>query len=138
ALCGRTGISPDILVMYQEFLNRGIHPRVKQRGSIGEGDITTMSMIGQAIIGQGEVEYKGQIVPAAQALAAEGMAPAVLGPKDGLSIVAPNAQGEALAAILIYETRQLLEELNAVFCLSLEGLNGGLEPLKEVSNAARG
>ena len=138
ALCGRTGIAVEILEIYAEFLNRGIHPRVLGRGSIGEGDITTMSLIGQAVIGEGEVEYHGQILPAAEVLKKEGMKPAILGPKDGLSIVAPNAQGETLAAMLVYEAEELLKVANAVFCLSLEGLNGGLQPLSEVPNVARG
>ena len=56
ALCGRTGIASNILKMYEEFLNRGIHPRAMRRGAVGEGDVSTMSMIGQAMIGQGEVE----------------------------------------------------------------------------------
>lgn len=54
ALCGRTGIASNILKMYEEFLNHGIHPRAMRRGAVGEGDVSTMSMIGQAIIGQGE------------------------------------------------------------------------------------
>ena len=45
-LCFRAGASTEILTMYKEFLNRGIHPRVLQRGSIGEGDISTLSLIG--------------------------------------------------------------------------------------------
>lgn len=138
ALCGSTGISVDILKLYQEFLNHGIHPRVTQRGSIGEGDISTLSLIGQTMIGAGEVEYRGNIVPAAQALAAEGIVPAVLGPKDGLSIVSSNAQGEAMTAVLIYQCQELLELANAVFCLSLEGLNGGLQPLGAKVNELRG
>lgn len=137
ALCGSTGISTDIVKLYLEFLNRGIHPRIPQRGSIGEGDITTLSLIGQTMIGAGEVEYKGRIMPAAQALAAEGMSPAVLGPKDGLSIVSSNAQGEAMTAILYYQSRELVALANAVFCLSLEGLNGGLQPLGPKVNALR-
>ena len=129
ALCGCTGISTEILTMYKEFLNRGIHPRVLQRGSIGEGDISTLSLIGQTMIGSGEVEYKGEIVSSTQAMSAEGIPPASLGPKDGLSIVSSNAQGESMAAVLIYAVEQLLEEADAAFCLSLEGLNGGLQPL---------
>lgn len=138
ALCACTGVSTEILEMYEKFLNCGIHPRVPQRGSIGEGDISTLSLIGQTMIGAGEVEYKGKIVSAAEALKAEGIAPVVLGPKDGLSIVSSNAQGESMVAVLIYETRQLLEAANAVFCLSLEGLNGGIQPLGEKVNALRG
>lgn len=138
ALCGCTGISTEILTMYKEFLNRGIHPRVLQRGSIGEGDISTLSLIGQTMIGSGEVEYKGEIVSSTQAMSAEGIPPASLGPKDGLSIVSSNAQGESMAAVLIYAVEQLLEEADAAFCLSLEGLNGGLQPLGEKVNALRG
>lgn len=138
ALCGCTGVSTEILQMYQEFLNRGIHPRVLQRGSIGEGDISTLSLIGQTMIGAGEAEYKGMVVSASAALAAEGIEPVVLGPKDGLSIVSSNAQGESMVAVLVYETQQLLKEANAVFCLSLEGLNGGLQPLGAKVNELRG
>lgn len=138
ALCGRTGISAEILELYRDFLNRGIHPRVLRRGSIGEGDISTLSMIGLAMIGSGQVEYRGQVVSATEAMSAEGIPPAALGPKDGLSIVSSNAHGEAVTARLVFETRQLLREANAVFCMSLEGLNGGVAPLAEAPNAARG
>ena len=138
ALCGRTGISTEILEMYRDFLNRGIHPRVLRRGSIGEGDISTLSLIGLAMIGSGQVEYRGKIVSATEAMSAEGIPPAALGPKDGLSIVSSNAHGEAVTARLVYEVRQLVCEANAVFCMSLEGLNGGLAPLSEAPNAARG
>ncbi|MCR5825234.1 MAG: aromatic amino acid ammonia-lyase [Oscillospiraceae bacterium] len=138
ALCGRTGVSTEILEMYRDFLNRGIHPRVLRRGSIGEGDISTLSLIGLAMIGSGQVEYQGKVVPATEAMSAEGIPPAALGPKDGLSIVSSNAHGEAVTARLVYEVRQLVREANAVFCMSLEGLNGGLAPLSEAPNAARG
>ena len=138
ALCCRTGISVDILHMYEEFLNRGIHPRALRRGAVGEGDVSTLSLIGQAIIGQGEVEYQGRIVPAIEALHAEGMEPAILGPKDGLSIVSSNAQGESLVVLLVKEVEELITLSNAIYCLHLEGLNGGLQPLDERVNAARG
>ena len=138
ALCGSTGISLSILEMYQEFLNRGIHPRVLRRGAVGEGDVSTLPLIGQTIIGQGEVEYHGKIVPALEALRAEGMEPAILGPKDGLSIVSSNAQGESLVVLLVKETEELIKLANAAFCLSLEGLNGGLQPYDPDVNALRG
>lgn len=138
ALLGRTGISTDILKLYRDFLNLGIHPRVPRRGSIGEGDITTLSLIGLCFIGEGEVEYQGEIISSARAMELTGLKPAVLGPKDGLSIVSCNAQGEAMTAELIYQVQQLLQLSAGVFGLSLEGLNGGLEPLGEQVNALRG
>ena len=138
ALCGSTGISLSILEMYQEFLNRGIHPRVLRRGAVGEGDVSTLPLIGQTIIGQGEAEYHGKVVPSIEALRAEGLEPAILGPKDGLSIASSNAQGESLVVLLVKETEDLLKLANATYCLSLEGLNGGLQPLDPDVNELRG
>lgn len=138
ALCGRTGIASNILKMYEEFLNRGIHPRAMRRGAVGEGDVSTMSMIGQAMIGQGEVEYHGEIIPAIDAMRAEGIEPAILGPKDGLSIVSSNAQGESMVVLLVKEVEELIKLSDAIYCLHLEGLNGGLQPLGERVNEVRG
>ena len=138
ALCGRTGVSVELLELYRDFLNYGIHPIVPHRGSIGEGDITTQSLIGLSMIGENDVEYKGERMPAARAFELTGLKPAVLGPKDGLSIVARNAQGEILTILLIEQLEQLLQLANGVFCLSLEGLNGGIQPLGERVNELRG
>ena len=138
ALCCRAGISVDILRMYEEFLNRQIHPRAKHRGAEGIGDVNTMSHIGLAIIGDGEVEYHGKIVPAKEAIAAEGLKIPVLGPKDGLSIVSNGSHCAAQTALLAMECEDLLELANVVYCLSLEGLNGGLQPLGVMVNEARG
>ncbi|MBZ2175172.1 aromatic amino acid ammonia-lyase [Schnuerera sp. xch1] len=138
ALAGSTGISTEILDLYKEFLNRRIHPHVPRRGSIGEGDITTLSHIGLCLIGEWEVSYKGKIVPTIEALNEEGIKPVVLGPKDGLSIVSSNAQGEAMVAILIKEVEDLISISNLIYCLSLEGLNGVIQSLDEKVNTLRG
>lgn len=137
ALAGSTGISIEILELYKEFLNRGIHPRVPRRGSIGEGDITTLSHIGLCLIGEWEVNYKGKVVPTIEALNEEGLKPAILGPKDGLSIVSSNAQGEAMVAILLKEVEELVSISNLVYCLSLEGLNAVIQSLDERVNELR-
>ena len=138
ALAGSTGISVEIMNLYKEFLNRGIYPRVPRRGSIGEADITTISLIGQCFIGEWEVSYKGEIMPSIEALKMEGLKPAILGPKDGLSIVSSNAQGEAMAYILIKEIEDLVATANLVYCLSLEGLNGVVQSLDDKVNKLRG
>ncbi len=137
-LSGHTGMSEQLMQMYVDFLNHGIHPRVPMRGSIGEGDITTLSHIGLAFIGEEDVEYKGEIVNSKIAMDREGIKPIVLGPKDGLSIVSSNAQGEAMAAIAVKEIQEIVDMSNLIFCLSLEGLNGVMEQLREDVNAVRG
>jgi len=137
ALYGSTGVSIEILEHYRDFLNKGIHPRVPRRGSIGEGDISTLSHIGLSIIGEGEVSYKGEILNSIDAMKKESMKPAILGPKDGLSIVSSNAQGAAYIAMLVKETEELIKMSNIIYCLGMEGLNGVVQSLDEKVNQLR-
>ncbi|NLY20092.1 MAG: histidine ammonia-lyase [Tissierellia bacterium] len=138
ALTGHTGISCDLLYHYRDFLNFKIHPRVPMRSSIGEGDITTLSHIGLAFIGEENVSYDGKIMNSKEAMDLVGLKPATLGPKDGLSIVSCNAQGEAMTAILLKELKDIIDMSTLIFCLSLEGLNGVMEQLREDVNEVRG
>jgi histidine ammonia-lyase len=136
-LSGRTGIQLEIVEMYRQFLNRGIHPLIPARGSVGEGDIANLSHIGLAMIGEGDVRYQGRCVPAAEALQAEGFAPIVLGPKDGLAIVSSNALATGTGLLVLEKARHLLEIANAVYALSVEGLDGNITPLRAEPNEAR-
>lgn len=137
ALQGHTGMSLEIVNMYKDFLNYGIYPRIPMRSSIGEADITTLSHIGLAFIGESDVSYNGEIINSKEAMEKVGMKPAKLGPKDGLSIVSSNAQGEAMAAIIIKEVEDIVKMSNIIYCLSLEGLNGVVESLREDVNELR-
>lgn len=138
ALTGHTGISMELLNHYKDFLNYGIYPRVPMRSSIGEADITTLSHLGLAFIGEADVEYKGKIMSSFEAMRENGIEPVVLGPKDGLSIVSSNPQGEAMAAIAVREVEKILDISNKIFCFSLEGLNGVVESFREDVNEVRG
>lgn len=138
ALLGCTGLNLEILEHYTKFLNFRIHPRIPMRSSVGEADITTLSHIGLAFIGEEDVSFNGKIVNSKIAMDQIGLKIAKLGPKDGLSIVSSNAQGEAMAAIIIKEVRDLIKISNLIFCMSLEGLNGVVEQLREDVNRLRG
>jgi histidine ammonia-lyase len=128
-LLGRAGMHPKILGLFEEFLNRGIHPLLPLRGSVGEGDITCMSLIGLAMIGEWEVYYRGKRVPAEKALREEGLAPAELGPKDGLSLVSTNAVGAGLGALLVQDLERLLDTADLAYSMTLEGFQGSVSPL---------
>ena len=74
-LIGASCSSDALAESYRDFLNHGITPVVPLRGSVGEADITTVSHIGRAFIGEGEVHYRGKTVPAKEAMEAEGLKP---------------------------------------------------------------
>ncbi|KQX48923.1 HAL/PAL/TAL family ammonia-lyase [Paenibacillus sp. Root444D2] len=128
-LVGRTGIAPAIAKQYADFLNAGIHPLLPLRGSVGAGDITLLSHLGLAFIGEGDVMYAGARTSAAAALAQAGLTPVRLGAKDGLAIVSSNAVAAGTGALVLYACEQLLELADLVYALSLEGLQGHVTPL---------
>ncbi len=128
-LQGYTGIQPAVAVRYAEFLNAGITPLVPERGSVGEGDITTLSHIGLAMIGEGDVIYRGSRMTSAEAHRLAGLEPVVLGPKDGLAIVSTNAFSAGQGALVLKELKDLADIGDMVYGVSLEGLNGNTSPL---------
>lgn len=129
-LVGCVGTNVDVPIYFAEFLNKGIHPCMPIKSSVGVADIGNMPFIGLNMIGEGECYYKGEKVKAADALKDAGLAPLELGPKDGLALVSSNAFAGGLAVMLVHETRQLLKTANLVFSLSLEGFDGNMSPFE--------
>ena len=78
---------------------------------MGEADITTVSHIGRAFIGEGEVHYQGKTVSAMEAMEAEGLKPLRLTLKDAHTIILTNSQGEAMTACLVREAEELVKEV---------------------------
>ncbi len=137
ALLGSTGISLQIIELFRDFLNLGISPQVPRRGSIGEADITTLPFLGLAVMGEGNCDYQGQTMPTMQAIKACQLELPLLGPKDALSILSCNAHGEAIAALAFKQVADFMQIADLIYCLNLEGLNGGVDPLGEKVNAIR-
>ncbi|MGO4541745.1 HAL/PAL/TAL family ammonia-lyase [Paenibacillus sp. 2TAB19] len=128
-LLGHTGVQPAVALRYAEFLNHGIHPVLRLRGSVGASDITLISPIGLAMIGEGDVRYGGELIPAGEALLRAGLEPLRMGPKDGLAIVSSNAVSSGIGALALHEGRLLLELADAAAALSLEALRGNVSTL---------
>ena len=67
---GKSGLHPQVVHALLALLNHGITPQVPSQGSVGY--LTHMAHVGVALLGIGDVSYRGQIVAAQQALSAEG------------------------------------------------------------------
>ena len=89
------------------------------------------------LIGEGKVLYKGAVVLAAEAFAKEGLEPVVLLEKDGLAILSSNALSAAMACEAYHETEVLMHTADMISCMSLEGLNGNVSPLRDGAQRQR-
>jgi histidine ammonia-lyase len=136
-LVGRTGAQPRVAELYQDFLNKRIHPVLPTRASVGEADITILAHIGLAMMGEGEVIYGGRRMPADKALAEAKIEPLQPFAKDSLAIMSSNAYAAAVAMLALRDAVALLTVSPRVFALSLEALNGNISPLLEAVQDVR-
>ena len=94
------------------LLNEDVTPVIPLRGSISaSGDLCPLSYVAGMLQGNPEIHTHLQrdnvVVPANEALAAREMAPAVLGPKEGLGLINGTAVSAGVAALALYDTRHI-------------------------------
>ena len=134
---GGSGARPELAEALLALLGRAVHPVVPSIGSIGAGDICVLAHVALVLIGEGEAELGGDVMPGLQALEAAGLEPLELAPKDGLAAISSNAVSAACAAIALVDGRAALDAAQAAAALSLEGFRASLTPLDERVVSAR-
>ncbi|PZO01734.1 MAG: histidine ammonia-lyase [Hyphomicrobiales bacterium] len=126
---GASGLSPALAQTIVAMLNAGLHPVVRGIGSLGEADLSPLAQAFLPLIGAGEAEFGGQVLPGGEAMAAAGIALPELGPKDGLALLNANSQSVGLAALAMDAVIKALQAGVAAGALSLEAFRANLSPL---------
>jgi len=122
---GYSGVTMDLITLLAEFLNRGIIPVVPCEGSVGaSGDLTPMSYVAAALMGEGEVFYHGKRMPAADALKREGISPYSFTPKEPLAIMNGTSTMTGISAIVIDRARKIMNASVSATALSIHALMG--------------
>lgn len=122
---GYSGVSVGLLEQITAFLQHDILPLIPAEGSVGaSGDLTPLSYLAAALCGEREVRYQDQIRPAQAALAATGLQPLRLRPKEGLAIMNGTAVMTGLACLAWQRAQylaQLASRITAMASLTLDG-----------------
>lgn len=106
---GKSGIHPDVMEMLRTFINKGIYPIIPQHGSVGaSGDLVQLAHMSLALIGEGEVFYKGQRRPTAEVLKELGISPLKLHLRDGLALVNGTAMMTGVGLVNLHHAKRLL------------------------------
>ncbi|NYG54486.1 histidine ammonia-lyase [Nocardioides perillae] len=123
---GRTGVRVETARLLADLLTHRITPVVREHGSLGcSGDLAPLAHCALALIGEGEVrDAAGVLRPAVEALAAAGLAPVVLGPKEGLALINGTDGMLAMLLLAIEDLRRLLRTADVAAALSVEALLG--------------
>ncbi|MDY0917272.1 histidine ammonia-lyase [Pseudomonas viridiflava] len=126
---GKSGIHRQVVEALLALLNRGITPQVPAQGSVGY--LTHMAHVGVALLGVGQVSYRGQIVSAQQALDEEGLKPVLLGAKDGLCLVNGTPCMTGLSCLAIADAERLTQWADVIGAMTFEALRGQLDAFDE-------
>ncbi len=134
---GGSGLTLEAVRLLVAMLNAGVHPIVPSAGSVGAGDLMHMAAIAVVMIGSGEAELNGELLPAADALARAGLAPIVAQPKEGLALVSSNGVAIGAGALVAEEALRLALLADLACALSLEAVGGNPSPFDPASAAAK-
>lgn len=122
---GFSGVRPLVAETLIAMLNRGVHPVVPSQGSVGaSGDLAPLAHLAQAAIGEGEAIFQGRRMPGTEALRAAGIAPLVLGAKEGLALLNGTQAMLALLTLALREVETAVETADVATALSLDALRG--------------
>jgi histidine ammonia-lyase len=136
---GASGVAPATVELLEAMLAKGLVPVVPAQGSVGaSGDLAPLAHMTATMIGVGEIFVGDQRLPAADALAQAGLAPLVLGPKEGLALLNGTQFSTAYALAALFEAERLYRVALVTGILSTEAAKGSDAPFDHRIHALRG
>jgi len=136
---GYSGVRPLLVETLIALYNANIMPAIPAQGSVGaSGDLAPLAHMTLAMLGVGQVRHNGELVNAADALRAAGIAPVVLGAKEGLALINGTQVSTALALHGLFMAERLLEAAMVTGSLSVDAARGSDAPFDARIHAVRG
>jgi histidine ammonia-lyase len=123
---GYSGVRPLVVERLLALLNAGLVPVVPEHGSLGaSGDLAPLAHCALVLLGEGEVlGADGEPTAAAPALAAAGLDPLELGPKEGLALVNGTDGMLAMLVLALEDIAAALKLADVAAAMSVEALLG--------------
>lgn len=134
SLClGYSGVSFELLEGLESLLVHDILPRIPEEGSVGaSGDLTPLSYVAGALIGERDVLYKNQIRNSAEVFRELGLPLVRLKPKEGLAIMNGTAVMTAVACLAYGRAEYLADAACRITSLCSLALKGNAYHFDEV------
>ena len=137
-LLGFSGGRAEVVRQVLLFLQNDILPIVPCQGSVGaSGDLAPLAHLALGLLGEGEVRWRGETLPAAEVLTKLGIAPLKLAPKEGLSLINGTQFMTTIAAFAVEEAKVLARSADVAAGLSLDAVRGTVAAYDPRIHAAR-
>lgn len=136
---GASGVRREVVEALQGLLVHEIYPCIPAKGSVGaSGDLAPLAHLSAALIGVGDVRVGGETLPAKAALSRAGLAPLVLGPKEGLALLNGTQASTALALSGLFAAEEAFAAGLVAGALSVDAMKGSDAPFDARIHALRG
>lgn len=141
ALCGGvSGVRPLLVEMMAEMLNKGVHPVVPQKGSLGaSGDLAPLAHMTLPMLGKGRAVFQGVEMDGAEAMEKAGIKPLdTLFCKEGLGMTNGTCAMTSVGTLAWYDTICAAQLADIIGSMTMEALTGLLNAFDERVHAVRG
>ncbi len=136
---GASGVRWALIELLDAMLERGVTPVIPVQGSVGaSGDLAPLAHMTAVLIGAGEAEVGGTVMPGAAALAGAGLLPIALGPKEGLAFINGTQFSTAFALAGLFDGWAAAQAALVTSALSTDAIMGSTAPLHPKIHELRG
>jgi len=107
---GNSGVHPSVIHLMKEFLNRDITPLIFEHGGVGaSGDLVQLAHLALALIGEGEVFYKGKRVATKDVFELENLKPIQVEIREGLALMNGTSVMTGIGIVNVHLSRKVLD-----------------------------
>ena len=121
-----------------DFFNNDVYPVVYMQGSLGaSGDLVPLAHLTLPLVGLGEVEHEGQVIPGAELLRKFGWSPIQLASKEGLALLNGTQNMGAFAVWALLQAHRLSDWADRIAAMSLDAYQGLTSPFIDAVHRVR-
>ena len=135
---GYSGARPLIIETLLAMLERGVHPVIPEKGSVGaSGDLAPLAHLALTVIGEGEAFYLGERMESIEALRRARIEPVSLEAKEGLALLNGTQAMAAVGGLALQRAETVARLADVSGAMTLEALRGTPVAFDERIHAAR-
>ena len=136
---GVSGVRYSVIEQLERMLAQDVSPIIPSQGSVGaSGDLAPLAHMAAVMMGEGEALYRGDKMPAKNALVAAGLKPVVFAAKEGLGLINGTQVSTALALKGLFDAWRAVNAALVTGALSTDAAMGSAAPFREEIHAVRG
>ena len=129
-LCfGHSGVRVALVEKLIAFYNAEVYPVIYEMGSLGaSGDLAPLAHLSLPLIGEGEVHYQGEILPAATVMQKIGIEPLTLESKEGLALLNGTQFSTGYGIWSLLKAQKIMHTANLCAAISIDAFDCNLSP----------